>query len=181
LLAALSAIGVLALLAVGCAAVVPQSSEVLHWELDEYVLVSETDTGWKGVGGRKTKERIFAEPGATTEDWTITLHVTELPIAVTLGSGTRWNAPSIMNVQRKTLAENGCDDPWNVIRSSSDSLLYERTAVDCPGYPHQHEIGRILVGDWLMWWASFRIRNTTLSEAARSELIAKLEQATVVD
>lgn len=170
-----------ALLIISCLGTIAGGNETLQWELDEYDLVSETDTGWKGVGGRKTKERIFAEPGATTDDWTVTLHVTEWPIAVSLGGKMQWNAPSIMGALQRSLSDDGCVDPWNVIRSTSESLVYERTAVACPGYLHQHELGRILVGDWFMWWVSFRIRNTTLTEADRSALISKLEQARIGD
>lgn len=72
---------------VGCTAILPSSSETLDWDMGGFVLVRETETGWKGVGGRKTKERIFAPAGATTENWTIALHLIELPIAVTMGGG----------------------------------------------------------------------------------------------
>jgi hypothetical protein len=177
----LPVIGVAVCCALACAAVVGGPSESLHWEVGDYVLVSETDTGWRGIGGRATKERIFAQPGATTADWTITLHVVELPIAVTLGGEMRWSAEGIMEAQRKGLAEEGCDDPWHVIRSDAHSLVYERTAVDCPGSLHDHEIGRILVGDWTMGWASYRIRNRSLSDEERAELIATLEQGQVID
>jgi hypothetical protein len=159
----------------------PGANEILRWEVDDYVLVSETDTGWKGVGGRKTKERIFAEPGATTDDWTITLHVTEWPIAIILGGEVQWNAPSMLGAVQRRLSDEGCDDPWIVLQSTADSLVYERSSVSCPGYLHEHEIGRIIVGDWYAWWTSFRIRNTTLTVSDRNALISKLEQAQIGD
>jgi hypothetical protein len=93
----------------------------------------------------------------------------------------RWNAESIMDAQRQNLAADGCVDAWEVIRSDADSLLYKRTAVACPGYLHDYEIGRILVGDWFMWWSSYRIRNVDLTEGERSELIGDLMRARVVN
>jgi hypothetical protein len=147
----------IALLTLACLGANPGANEILRWEVDDYVLVSETDTGWKGVGGRKTKERIFAEPGATTDDWTITLHVTEWPIAIILGGEVQWNAPSMLGAVQRRLSDEGCDDPWIVLQSTAD------------------------IGDWYAWWTSFRIRNTTLTVSDRNALISKLEQAQIGD
>lgn len=171
----------LLLAAFGCASGTVGPSEALDLGPHDYVLVSNVGTGWKGIGGKETTERIFAPPGASAEDWTVTLHITELPIAVTLGSNVRWNAESLLEEKKASLKAQGCTDPWTVIRSDENSILYERTEVACPGYLHNHEIGRVIVGKYFMWWVSYRMRNTTLTTVERNDQINRLEQARIVE
>ena len=152
---------VLVLALAGCATARPTANEHLDWSLGDYVLVFEEGTGWKGIGGKETSSRIYTTPGATTEDWTITLNIIQLPIAITFMSKTRWNPESIMNAEKERLAEKECTDPWTVFQSDATSLIYERTEVDCPGYLHQYEAGRIVMGEWYSWWLIYR---TTTSE-----------------
>ncbi len=162
-----------------CASCATSPREVLDLDVRDYVLVSESGTGWKGIGGDETSVRILAPPDASAEDWTVTLHITELPIAITLGSNVRWNAESLLEAQKGTLEAEGCDDPWSVIQSDTNSILYERTQVACPGYLHSQEIGRFIVGKWSMWWISYRMRNMALTAAERAELIQGLGQAKI--
>jgi hypothetical protein len=106
--------------------------------------------------------------------------VVEVPIAITLGSSTRWNPDSFVDAEKGRLAKEGCTDPWTILESNSTSLVYERTKVNCPGYLHQHEIGRLVMGDWYAWWLIYRVRNRALSEQERSALIGNLARARVV-
>jgi hypothetical protein len=172
-------LSVLAVSLAGCTAVRPTTTEHLDWGIGDYVLVFEEGTGWKGLGGEETSSRIYATPGATAEDWTVTLNVLELPIAITLMSETRWNPKSILNAEKARMVERQCTDPWRVLQSDSTSLLYERPAVDCAGYLHQYEIGRIVMGQWYSWWLRYRIRGEALSEDEKSRLISNLAEATV--
>jgi len=159
---------------VGCAIVLPPVDEHLDWNTGDYVQVGVQGTGWQ------TLIRTYSPPGATSEDWTIVLDVKKLPISITFMSLTRWNPESIMNRQKHFLADKGCTDPWTVIQLDATSLLYERTEINCTYRLHQYEIGRIVMGEWGMWWLSYRIRNKLLSENERSELIANLAKAKVV-
>ena len=165
----------------GCATGLPPVDEHLDLNTGDYVLVSVQGTGWKGFGGEETQRRMYMPSGATSEDWTILLNVMKLPIAITFMSTTRWNPESIMNTEKNTLADQGCTDPWTVIQLDATSLLYERTEVNCTSYKHQHEIGRIVMGEWYFWWLDYRIRDKLLSESERSELIANLAKAKVVE
>jgi hypothetical protein len=174
-------IGALLLATFGCKSIAPGPGETLDWDLREYVLVYEEGSGWKGLGGEETRNRVLAPPGVTTEDWTVTLHIIELPIAITLGSDLQWDAENLMNAQKAALVEEGCADPWTILGSGANSILYERVDVACDGYLHDHEIGRFLVGDWFMWWISLRMRSTTLTAAERADLITWLEQARVAN
>ncbi len=162
-----------------CQRAVAEASEVLDWSLNDYVLVYQEGTGWKDVNGRETTSRIYSSPGATSADWKVTLNVVELPVAFTFMSNTRWNPESLMQSEQRRYAKSGCDDPWVVLSSSSQSLTYERTQVDCPGYLHSQELGRIVVGKWYAWWVIYRIRNMELSESARKSLIDHLSMAQV--
>lgn len=159
----------------------PTKNEYLDWNTEEYILVFEEGTDRKGIGGEETLKRIYTTPGSTAEDWTITLDVTRLPIAVTFMSKTRWNPESIMNAEKRTLAKQGCDDPWLVINSDSTSILYERPEVNCPGYLHQYELGRIVMGKWYSWWLRYRIRNRVLSDDEKSVLISRLKMAKLAE
>lgn len=161
----------------------PSTTEFLDWSTEGYVQVYEGGTGWKGIGGEETLQRIYTTPGSTAEDWVLTLDVECLPIAITFMSEIRWNPESILNADKRNHAKRGCDDPWLVIISDSTSLLYERPEVNCigncPGYLHQYELGRIVMGEWYSWWLRYRIRNRALTEAEKSELISRLEKARV--
>ena len=165
---------------IGCSAAHSATKEHLDWDIQDYILVFEEGTGWKGAGGEETQSRIYSAPGATIENWTITLNVIELPIAITFMSKTRWNPESIMNAKKDRLLKHGCTDPWTVIQLDSTSLIYERREVNCPGYLHQYEIGRIVMGKGYSWWLLYRIRDVELSEDDKRELIANLSKATVV-
>ena len=173
-------LGALAFVLASCATARPTVKEHLDWDIGDYVLVFEEKTGWKGVGGEETYNRIYSTPGATAENWTVTLNVVEFPIAVTFMSKTRWNPESIMNTEKNNLAKNRCTDPWTVMQSDSESLLYERTEVECPGYLHQYEVGRIVMGEWYSWWLRYRIRDKVLSADEKNALIVNLKKAKVV-
>lgn len=161
----------------------PPTNEHLDWSTEDYIQVFEGGTGWKGIGGEETLKRIYTTPGSTAEDWTITLDVECLPIAITFMSKIRWNPESIMNADKRNHTKRGCDDPWLVINSDSTSILYERPEVNCigncPGYLHQYELGRIVMGEWYSWWLRYRIRDRELTEVEKSELISRLKMARV--
>jgi hypothetical protein len=172
---------VIILTVTGSAFATPSTNEHLDWNVGNFDLVYEENTGWKGVNGDETSMLIYAKQGETQDNWTITLHMTEMPIAITLMSKTRWNPESIMNAEKDRLLKMQCADVWTVIQQDETSILYERPNVNCPGYLHQHEIGRIVMGKWYLWWISYRIRNKILSEDEKSELAANLLKARMIE
>ena len=174
-------LSVIVLAIIDCATVTARTNEHLDWNVGNYALVFEENTGWKGVRGDETSLLIYAKQGETQENWTITLHVTELPKAITFMSKTRWTPESVMTAEKDRLLKMQCTGLWTVIQQDETSVLYERPNVNCPGYLHQHEVGRIVMGKWYLWWISYRIRNKILSEDEKSELAANLLKARVVE
>lgn len=157
----------------GCAVTSLSANEYLDWDVGGFEPVFKEKTGWKGVGGNETFTHVYKKPGETAKNWTVKLEVTNLPIAITLGSSTRWNPESILNSANKN-----CSD-WKVIEKNNNSILYERTNIRCPNYLHQQEVGRIVMGKWYLWWIFYGIRDKTLSEDKRNELVNALLKAKV--
>jgi hypothetical protein len=163
----------------GCALL--RTNESLDWNPGDFVLVDEEKTGWYGVRGDETSRLIYVKQEEAPEDCTVKLEVTNLPIAITLGSRVRWNPESVMNAEKANMQKKQCPtDMWTVIQKDETSILYEWENISCPGYLHQHEIARIVMGKWYLWWLSFGIRDKVLSEDERSELIDNLLKARVV-
>jgi hypothetical protein len=63
---------------------------------------------------------------------------------------------------------------WTTLQKDPNSILYEWRNVSCPGYLHQHEVGRIVMGKWYLWMLSYGIRDKELSADERAELIQAL-------
>jgi hypothetical protein len=96
-------------------------------------------------------------------------------------SGFRWEAESVMNNQRADLGKKQCStDMWTVLQKDETSILYEWQNIKCPGYFHQHEIVRIVLGRWYLWLISNGIKDKTLSGNERTALIENLLKAKVV-
>jgi hypothetical protein len=158
---------------VGCAG----TNERLDWDLGTRCLAFQEKTGWIGINGDETLRKIYAKQGETSENWTEKVEVTVLPIAITFGSKTRWNPESIM------LAEKGrkqCPtDMWTVLQKDQSSILYEWKDISCPGYHHQYEIVRIVMGRWYLWMISYGVKNKDLLESEREILMESLLKAKV--
>lgn len=163
------------------AADLPVAEESLNWKPDGFVLVHREKTGWKGVRGNETWRHIYAKPGVTAQNWTEKAEVTELPIAITLGGRVRWNPESVMNAEKARAEKQRCPtDAWTVIHQDGSSILWEWQKINCPGYLHQHEIVRIVMGRWYLWTISYAIRNRELSDDEKAALIKDLMSAKVV-
>ena len=159
----------------------PVGQESLNWKPDGFVVVHREKTGWKGVRGNETWRQIYARPGMTAQNWTEKAEVTELPIAITLGGRVRWNPESVMNAEKARIETKGCPtDAWTVIQQDGSSILWEWQKINCPGYLHQHEVVRVVMGQWYLWMISYAIRNRDLSGDEKAKLIEDLMSATVV-
>ena len=150
----------------GCATVLPSTNEYLDWDVGNFVLMDGEKTGWKGFRG-ETYRFIYVKRGETSKNWTVKLEVTDLPIAITRGSRIHWNPESVMNAEKANMQKKQCTDVWTVIQKDEKSILYERQNISCPGYLHQYELGRIVMGRWYLWWISYGIRDKVLSEDER--------------
>jgi hypothetical protein len=165
----------------GCATALPSTDEYLDWSIGPFELAAKQGTGAKGCTGEETFRCVYKKLGETPETWTTKLEVTDLPIAITLLSGeVRWNPESVMNAEKAHLRKRGCStDTWTVLQKDQTSMLWEWRNISCPGYLHQHELGRIVMGNWHLWIISYGMRNRALSEHERGELIANLLRARV--
>jgi len=163
------------------AAGTPLAEESFSWKPAGFVLVHKEKTGWKGVRGNETWRYIYAKPGVTAQNWTEKAEVTELPIAITLGGRVRWNPESVMNAEKARAEKQRCPtDAWTVIHRDESSILWEWQNINCPGYLHQHELVRIVMGRWYLWSISYAIRNRDLSGEDKTALINDLMSAKVV-
>lgn len=175
-------LSVIALAFAGCAVLAP-TNESLDWNPGSFVLMGKQKMGWKGIRGNETERLIYVKQGEETlEKWTEKAEVTELPVAITLLSASvRWNPESIMNSEKAYRQKQQCStDIWAVLQKDETSILYEWQNISCPGYFHQHEIVRIVMGRWYLWIISYGIRNKVLSADERVELIENLLKAKVV-
>jgi hypothetical protein len=137
-------------------------------------------TGWKGVSGDETFRFIYVKQDQTPDNWTDKAEVTQLPIGITLGSEVRWTPESVLGNEKARKQGEGCaTDSWTTLQQDSSSILYEWSDIHCEGYLHQHEVGRIVMGKWYLWWLSYGIRNRELSADERATLIRRLVSAKV--
>ncbi len=159
---------------VGCAATPISTKEFLDWDPVGFSSVFQEKTGWKGIEGKDTLTTIYAKDGETSENWSIKLEITNLPIAITsMNPRIRWKPDSVMASENKN-----CSD-WEVLSRNESSILYERKNISCPSYLHGQEIGRIVMGKFNLWWISYGIRDRRLSGDERASFIAHLKQASV--
>ncbi len=174
-------LSVIAFAFVGCA-VPATTSEALVWKFEGFVLAGTEKTGWKGIRGDETLRLVYVKRGETSENWTEKAEVTELPIAITFLSTTvRWNPESVMNAEKANMQKKQCStDMWTVLQKDETSILYEWQNIKCPGYFHQQEIVRIVMGRWYLWFISYGIRDKTFSADKRAALIENLLKAKVI-
>ncbi len=131
--------------------------------------------------GNETWRHIYAKPGVTSENWTEKAEMTELPIAITLGGGVRWNPGSVMGAEKARVEKQRCSTHgWSVLHQDGSSILWEWQKISCPAYLHQHEIVRVVMGRWYLWMISYGIRNRDLSSDEKTALIENLMSAKVV-
>lgn len=159
----------------------PGSNESLSWELAGFVLAAKEKTGWKGVSDDDTWRLIYHRQSETSGGWTERVDVTQFPIAVTWASNVRWNPESVMNAEKASMQNAGCStDVWTVHDKKETSILYEWQNVRCPGRLTQHEIVRIVMGRWYLWFVSYGVRDKTPSPDDRKRMIDHLSEARVV-
>ena len=119
--------------------------------------------------------------GETPDHWTQKVEVTELPIAITLSRKVSWNPESVMNAEKSSVQKKGCStDMWTVLQKDQTGILYKWQDISCPGYLDQHEIVRIVMGRWYLWFISYGTREKKLSADERREAIENLSKARVV-
>ena len=173
----------LAFVTAGCAVRnLLKTNESLDWNPGQFVLVGKEKTGLKGINGDETWRLIYIKQGETLDNWKEKVEITELPIAITsLNSKVHWNPESVMNSEKDKKKRMNCFiDMWTVLQKEETSILYEWQYIICPGYLHQHEIGRIVMGRWYLWWLSYGVRGNPPSAEHRKELIDNLTKAKVV-
>lgn len=167
----------------GCAAVFGPTNESLDWKPGNFVVVGKEKTGWKGIRDDETERLIYVKQGEEIlEKWTEKAEVTELPIAITfMSSSVHWNPESVMNADKAKVQKKGCStDMWTVLQKDETSVLYEWQNIRCPGWLHQHNIARIVMGRWYLWMISYGIRDKVLSVDERRGLIENLLKAKVI-
>lgn len=158
------------------------SNEVLDWKVHrEYVFVSSKRNGWKGVNGDETINSYYVKNGQTTDNWTGRASTIQWPIAITHTGKMHWTPESVFNALKKEKEEINCStDSMIILNQDKTSILYEWKDIQCLGMLDQHEITRIVMGRWYLWIIYYGVRNTTLPDERRSELIANLKKASVV-
>lgn len=68
---------------------------------------------------------------------------------------------------------------WNIIQKDERSILYEWRAAPCAGYPEQHEIARIIDGNWNRFRIAYTVKLGEIRAEKRNSTIQYLSEATV--
>jgi hypothetical protein len=81
----------------------------------------------------------------------------------------------------KTLREKRCPGAttWNVIDKDERSILYEWRAKTCAGFPEQHEISRIIDGQWNRFRIAYTAKVSEIPAETRDAFIKSMSDATV--
>ena len=144
--------------------------EGLQWSLP---------TGTKWVTGNaqsiQGKYSIIEQipEGETVQNWS------EL-ITIQNFAGTR-GSPEHFLEHLKAIREKVCpgSTTWNIIEKDKRSVLYEWRAKPCAGFPEQHEISRILDGNWNRFRIAYTAKVKEIPAGKRSKLIQSMSEASV--
>lgn len=111
--------------------------------------------------------------GETVHDWSELITMQNFAAV----SGT----PEAHLDQLKTLREKLCPGTttWNVIAKDEHSILYEWKAKPCLGWPDQHEISKIIDGQWNRFRIAYTAKVKEISVEKRDLMIQSMSEATV--
>jgi hypothetical protein len=111
--------------------------------------------------------------GETIKDWS------EL-ITIQNFAGTK-GSPEAFLEGLKAIREKNCpgSTTWNVLARDDRSILYEWRSEPCAGFPHQHEISRILDGNWNRFRIAYTAKVKEISTATRNSMIISMSEAFV--
>jgi hypothetical protein len=156
-------------------------NESLDWQpLQDFAPAQKTGTGWKGIRGDETFRIVYLRNPETSSTWTIKAESLQLPIAATNTGAFHWNPKSVMAWLKANVESQKCaTDRWTLLEQGSASLLYEWEDISCRALPTQHEIVRIVMGQWYLWVISYGIRNGNAPASERDKLISNLKGAFV--
>ena len=136
-----------------------------------------TDTKWvtgnsQTIEGKYEINELIPE-GETIQNWSELITIQNFASM----SGT----PEQILEQLKVIREKACpgSTEWNIIDKNEHSILYEWRAKPCAGYPEQHEIARIIDGNWNRYRIAYTAKVTEIPTKKRTATIQGLSEATV--
>ena len=89
--------------------------------------------------------------------------------------------PEAMMAETKALMEKRCPGVvWKVIRKSDREILYEYYFEKCSGQSGQHEIARILYGQWNIWRLAYIQKGLPMDEQERLMWIEALSVPEII-
>lgn len=111
--------------------------------------------------------------GETIDSWSELITIQNFAIV----SGT----PAQLLDQLMAIREKLCpgSTQWNILDEDERSILYEWRAAPCAGYPEQHEISRIIDGNWNRFRIAYTAKSAEIPAEKRSSTIQYLSEATV--
>ena len=111
--------------------------------------------------------------GETVNNWSELLTIQNF--AAILGT------PEAFLDQLKTSREKLCPGTttWNVIAKDEHSILYEWQAKPCVRWPDQHEISRIIDGQWNRFRIAYTAKVKEISVEKRDLMIQSMSEAAV--
>lgn len=142
-------------------------------------IVFSLDPAWKLVSSQENEEKQisvmeFVPQGETTSDWTKLITVRNF------GKKFFNSSPDRMMNELRERVERSCPGArWQVIERQDDGILYEWKVGDCPPYPPQHEIVRIIEAKDNIWRVAYTAKVGALSGAEREQWIAWLSGITM--
>ncbi len=135
-----------------------------------------TDRKWitgndQAVEGKYTITELVPE-GETVQSWSEIITIQNFAGM----SGT----PESLFEQLKVL-QKMCpgSTKWTLIEKDDRSILYEWRATPCAGYPDQHEISRIIDGNWNRFRIAYTAKVSEISAEKSAAIIQSLSEATV--
>ena len=136
-----------------------------------------TDRKWitgyaQAVEGKYTITELVPE-GETVQNWSELITIQNFAGM----SGT----PENLFEQLKAIRERTCpgSTKWTLIEKDDRSILYEWRATPCAGYPDQHEISRIIDGNWNRFRIAYTAKVSEISAEKRDIMIQSLSEATI--
>jgi hypothetical protein len=85
----------------------------------------------------------------------------------------------LMNNLKMQMEKDCANVKWNVLQQTPTSILYEWRIRDCPPLSDQHEIARIIDGQWNRWRIAYTSKVIEIQSDKRTEWIESLTSAHV--
>lgn len=166
------------LIATGCATAVQKKNEAgvekpqtegLDWSIPIH---TKWITGYSYHDKGKYRIIELIPEGEVIEDWTELLTIQNFTPRGSLKS---------FYEGLKIIREKNCpgSTTWSVLARDDRSILYEWKAEPCAGFPHQHEISRILDGNWNRFRIAYTAKVKEISSAKRNSMINSMSEAFV--